>query len=520
MDPTTDYIPQDAPDQESAPAEPIQPQQEPSAAPEPQEAQAQPGDDAAQKSSEASKKPSKKALAAKKRRRLFAQRRRLHNVILAGVFLLVLLLFFLINLFVKDKDFSEAENRNLAQKPAFSMTALTDGSYFSGLSDYATDQFFARDGWMSLKLKAETVMGRKDASGIFLGADGYLLGTPEEPDADALARSISNINRFAQEHSDLSFRMLLVPDAAMVLTDKLPKNAPVRDQLQDIEDIHAQLTGSIQFLNAAEALTPHADEYIYYKTDHHWTSLGAYYTFTQFAGQLGIGTPASSYNIYTVTDGFEGTLSSKSGSHKSKDSIQVYEAKGQDSYYVRYSDSDERICSLYDRSALDTKDKYTVFFGGNHPKVEISTTANNERVLLLFKDSYANSFVQFLLPYYQKIIMIDPRYYYDNLDTILSSEGVTDVLFLYSADTFIKDTSLSDVLEATGQEPEGTLVGSDGVEPSGDQSSAAEDSAVDSAAESSPETSPETSAAVSPETSPEAGAETSPEASPSESPAA
>ena len=98
----------------------------------------------------------------KARLRRAQQRRRLHNVILAGVFLLFLLVCFIVNLAVKDRDFSETENRNLAQMPAFSLTALTDGSYFSGLSSYTSDQFFARDKWMSLKLKCETIMGRKD----------------------------------------------------------------------------------------------------------------------------------------------------------------------------------------------------------------------------------------------------------------------------------------------------------------------------------------------------------------------
>ena len=393
----------------------------------------------------------------KVRLRRAQQRRRLHNVILAGVFLLFLLVCFIVNLAVKDRDFSEAENRNLAQKPALSLTALADGSYFSGLSDYVSDQFFARDKWMSLKLKCETIMGRKDASGIFLGSDDYLLSAPETPDDDALSRTITNINQFAVNHSDLSMRMMLVPDSAMILSDKLPNNAPVRDQLQDIADISSQLSGSIQVLDVASALASHASEYIYYKTDHHWTSLGAYYAFSACSGQLGIASPVTNYDIYTVSDTFEGTLSSKSGSHKTTDTVQIYIPQSQIRYYVTYSDSTERVCSIYQSSALDSKDKYTVFFGGNHPKVEISTTADNERVLLLFKDSYANSFVQFLLPYYQKIIMIDPRYYYDNLDTILTTENVTDVLFLYSADTFVKDTSLSDVLEVTGQSQNGTL---------------------------------------------------------------
>lgn len=89
-----------------------------------------------------------------------------------------------------------------------------------------------------------------------------------------------------------------------------------------------------------------------------------------------------------------------------------------------------------------------MFFGGNHPLVEIRTTANNGRNLLVFKDSYANSFIQFLYPYFQNIIMVDPRYYYDDIETSITSYGITDVLFLYSADTLLADTNLADTLNA------------------------------------------------------------------------
>ena len=104
-------------------------------------------------------------------------------------------------------------------------------------------------------------------------------------------------------------------------------------------------------------------------------------------------------------------------------------------------------CSLYDSKCLEEKDQYTVFLGGNHPRVDIATTSASKRCLLLFKDSYANCFVPFLTPYYQKIILIDPRYYYDKLDTLIRQEGVTDVLFLYNTDTFLTDNALADVLE-------------------------------------------------------------------------
>ena len=78
--------------------------------------------------------------------------------------------------------------------------------------------------------------------------------------------------------------------------------------------------------------------------------------------------------------------------------------------------------------------------------VDISTTNDKGRKLLIFKDSYANCFVPFLVPYYTEIVMVDPRYYYDNVQTLMNNKGITDVLFLYNMDTFLTDNSLADVL--------------------------------------------------------------------------
>ena len=148
-----------------------------------------------------------------------------------------------------------------------------------------------------------------------------------------------------------------------------------------------------------------------------------------------------------VSTTFEGTLSSKSGSHTALDTVEIYVPQTNISYYVTYNeDSATDICSLYNRDALNQKDHYTVFFGGNYSRVDITTTADTGRSLLVFKDSYANCFIQFLYPYFDHITMIDPRYYYDTVENVLRSEAVTDVLFLYNLDTFLGDTSLADVL--------------------------------------------------------------------------
>lgn len=384
-----------------------------------------------------------------RQQKLAQWRHRIHNALLTAAVVVFLLICIVINLCSKTKSFSEAENRNLAQRPELSITALADGSYFSDLTAYYADQFFARDKWISMKLQSDVLLGRKESGGVYLCDDDYLMAAPVAPDEAALTETIRAVNEFTTNHQSISARMILVPSAAAIMPERLPRNAPVRDQLRDIDRIGAQLDSLIQIIDVAPVLQEHAAEEIYYRTDHHWTSLGAYDTFLAAAGTLGIENPITDYDVYWVTDSFEGTLSSRSGSHKAKDGIQIYVPQGSAvSYYVTYDGQRDRVCSIYRSECLQSKDKYTVFFGGNHPLVEIQTTANNDRALLVLKDSYANCFMQFLIPYYEKIVMIDPRYYYDNIETVLSSYGVTDILYLYSADTFFTDTSLADVLNS------------------------------------------------------------------------
>lgn len=115
------------------------------------------------------------------------------------------------------------------------------------------------------------------------------------------------------------------------------------------------------------------------------------------------------YKAHTISNTFEGTLASKSGCHEVTDTITVYEPQEDDTqFYVTYDDTQEKSRSLFVEKCLEDKDQYTVFFGGNHPRVTIRTTSESGRRLLIFKDSYANSFIQFLTPYYEKIILVDP----------------------------------------------------------------------------------------------------------------
>ena len=281
---------------------------------------------------------------------------------------------------------------------------------------------------------------------MYLCSGNYLMEPPADPPQDS--RNVEAVNAFAARHTDLRLNMAVIPNAACILADKLPKNAPVRDQSADLTALAGSLQG-ISFLNVSAALSAHMDGQLYYRTDHHWTSLGARYAFEAMAEKLGIPQPVQNYDTYTVSTTFEGTLASRSGSHAAYDTVELYVPQTDIEYYVSYGDAAETSATIYDRSALDQKDKYTVFFGGNYPRVDVYTTAETDKTLLLFKDSYANCLMQFLYPYYDHIILIDPRYYYDNVESVISREQVTDVLFLYNANTYFEDTSLADVLNVS-----------------------------------------------------------------------
>lgn len=383
-----------------------------------------------------------------RRRSPAARNRRLQGQYLSWLLIGTVVIFVCLGLLWPDQDFSESENRKLAQFPEISLASLTDGSFLQGLGDYAADQFPLRDMWISLNLTMNKALGQKEASGVYLCADDYLMQVPSAPNEAQLERNLKAITTFASTHPTLNTVMTVVPNAVTIHADKLPANAPVRDQKADLSRIKSNVSG-VNFVDVTEMLLAHKDEQLFYRTDHHWTSLGAYYAFEEIAPHLNIESPAwSSYQIYTVSNTFEGTLASKSGSHGTQDKVEVYAPATAIEYYVTYSGDQSGICSMYDRAALEKKDHYTVFFGGNYGRVDITTTANTGRCLLVFKDSYANCFMQFLYPYFDHITMIDPRYYYDNVENVIKSEVVTDVLYLYNLDTFLGDSSLADVLSA------------------------------------------------------------------------
>ena len=209
-----------------------------------------------------------------------------------------------------------------------------------------------------------------------------------------------------------------------------------------------ELGDSVSWIDAVSVLNRHRSENIYYKTDSRWTSLGAFYVFQEAAPVLGIEEDVSDdFVSYAVSDDFNGGLSSKSGVFLDEtEQIDIYvPATGDNDLTVTYVDDGRKTTSIYDSSKLETKDQYEVFLGGDTSVADIRTVSTDSDRLLVVKDSFADCFIQFLTPFYREIVVADPRYCTETLDEIMDTYRITDVLILYSGNTFFTDNNISGV---------------------------------------------------------------------------
>lgn len=376
------------------------------------------------------------------------RQRKVQEQLVGIIFILILFLFLIINIIVPNKEKSVQENRMLATKPKFRLSSLISGDYDEKFEAYMDDQFVGRDMWRKLKVTVDRICGSRLENGVYIGRNGQLLEQIEVADENHLAANIKAIKSFSESQKKIPVRMMLVPDAANVLNHSLPALAKPEDQTQMFSMVRKDLGDSVEWIDVSTELNKHKTEKIYYKTDHHWTTLGAFYAFQAAAPSLGIeGDLSGKYVSHAVSNSFNGMLASKSGVNLGeKEQIDIYVPTEEDTdLIIDYVDEGKRSTSLYDSSKLKEKDQYTVFLGGNSSLLDIRTVSTNTKRLLLVKDSFANSFIPFLTPYYREIVVVDPRYYSGTINDLMDSYRISEVLFLYSGNTFFKDNNISGV---------------------------------------------------------------------------
>ena len=372
---------------------------------------------------------------------------RIANLI-GKIFIILLFLVMIINVIVPDQEESELENRALEQRPRFNLTTILSGDFMEQWEEYLSDQFAGRDTWRSLKVSLDRLGGARKENDIYIGKDGQLMEDIEVPDDGRLEANLTAIRDFAETYEDIPVTMMLVPDAACILNDSLPAFARVEDQRQMFSMAERKLGDTVNWVDTVSILNNHKSEKLYYKTDHHWTTQGAFYVFQDAAETLGIeGDVSDDFVSYTVTDSFNGVLAASSGVWLDEmEQIDIYAPTGgDDDVVVNYVDEGRKTTSLYDSSKLETRDKYGVFLGGNTSVVDIRTVSTSQKRLLVVKDSFADCFIPFLAPYYREIVVVDPRYYSGTMQDIMESYRITDALILYSGNTFFTDNNISGV---------------------------------------------------------------------------
>lgn len=385
-----------------------------------------------------------------------------YHLLLPILIMILLFLPFGAGLFTKDIYFSEQENRILTQRPEFSLNAFVGGNFRGEYEDYLADQFPLRNSFITLKTKILKLMGAKEANGVYFAADNTLIEChhPEDVDGEKALQKIEKLSGQSElfsEKTEGKCYIMLVPTAGAIQQERLPAYAREYDQLGFLETAREKILpenngqgaaeetktaeeSQIAFVDASEKLLTHRKEEIYYGTDHHWTSLGAFYGYQAFCEAAGLKIPdLNEYERTCVSDQFYGTLQAKVNLSVKKDKIERFDRVSEKESSVSFVYEKDESDSLYFPEKLKTKDAYTYFLGGNYPLLEIDGQGEEGKTLFLIKDSYANCLIPFLCRDYDTIVAVDPRYYRGDYGELISKYDAYDILYVFDVIHFIEN---------------------------------------------------------------------------------
>ena len=357
---------------------------------------------------------------------------------------------------------SQQENRLLQSKPIFSAESYLSGAYFRQWESYISDHILHRDKLLQLSAQIEQGMGCSFGSAAQIIETGADIGVSDDKDGAepapqareqllvledrllelythdtrqcaAYAAVLNEYARWLPEQ--IEFYHMLIPMAVAFSEETYQQVSD--DQQQAIAEVYQQLDERIGTVDVYHALEQHQTEDIYFRTDHHWTALGAYYGAEVFAEQAGWTLPAlESYEMYTM-DSYLGQLALN---HLTPQLQQHPEPL---TYYLRPGHNQKSTMYFYENGQTKSftapminidfnqkKADYGIFISGDYPYTVIEGEARNGRVLAVVKDSYGNALIPWLTTGYDRIVAIDPRTCQENLQQLLTQYQVTDFLLL------------------------------------------------------------------------------------------
>ncbi|GAB6167780.1 hypothetical protein JCM1393_02400 [Clostridium carnis] len=352
-------------------------------------------------------------------------------------FFIIIFGIFIVDILNKDKIFSELENRKLKTKVKFSWREYYNGDFSKKYEEYVNDQFILRDNWINIKSRSEYLLGKIENNNIIYGKDGFLFDKVTRFDEKRVDTNINAINELVNS-IDTRVSVILVPNSSEIYKEKLPVESPVINQEEEIDIIYNKLKNCNK-INLINTMKENKDKYIYYKTDHHWTSYGAYLAYKEYINFL-MESPVKLEKFNEVKlDNFYGTYFSKAKPFNSLgDKLTFYEIDN-----LTMSVGENNYDGIYDYSKVNIRDKYSIFLRGNNPLSIIRNKGlSNGKRILIFKDSYANSLVPFLTQNFEEIHVVDLRSFGVKVSDYIKDNTFDEVLILYNFTSFIRDTDI------------------------------------------------------------------------------
>lgn len=373
----------------------------------------------------------------------------MRNKLIIFIFIAYILIISVGSIILKDREFSDMENRTLKTFPSLTAETVVKGSFMSEFEDYMSDQIIFKDEYVKLDTSVSYMLGQRLINGVYFVDDGRIV-QDYSYDEKILGDNIRYINEFKESHPELPVNMLITATAGYIYGDELPYGAPMDDQGKALEYVHERLSSDITLTDATDALTDAKEDYIFFKTDHHWTQQGAGLAFNCLAEDLGISLPG--YLVYdtgsnSTSDPFYGTLYSKAPLLWEKGDNIFYTEDTYLNYHVEYLDEGWEEDTMYHKENLDIKDKYTVFLDGNHSMIHITSDArvnpgsDNDKPILIIKDSYAHALIPYLASVYTDIYVADLRYYHNSISDLIEEKGIARLILINNIDFLTTDTN-------------------------------------------------------------------------------
>lgn len=362
------------------------------------------------------------------------------SIIIVTIFCVFIFGVGILTLLQPHEDFSESENRYLKKFPKLTLENIETDAYMKSIDEYLSDHIIFRKYWVQLKSLNELLLGKQENHNIYFAKDNYLIKKLENIDEVKLERNSNYLKKFSENNQNVFVG--IIPTDEYILKDKLPLDATYENEKEIIQKIYEnQKCTTLPILADLET---HKDEYIYYKTDIHLTSLGAYYAANSIL--KGMNLPKLNLKDYeknTVTKEYMGSNNSYSNAFwVTPDEIDTY--INDDNLEIKsYQDNKLKESTLYHDEYLNKKDKYSYFLGGNNPLIIIKNKSiNNAKKLLVVRDSYTSAIAPFLSERFSEVHLIDLRYNKNSIKEYIEKNNITDTLVLYGLATFLTDDNL------------------------------------------------------------------------------